>query len=1144
MNKPIFNLRSAISLCTALAVAMAPTMPIFAQEVSSVGSDIDRLFERAVYPNIPRNGQTGIPSQSETDQALSQLNSMRSNLDSSIQQKLGDVLNPEAEPQLLEDLMVYFNAAKKYEALKVMMGQKPNVKDWSKTYSVKMKLADIRTIGIIGATSWSSRWFTQLSDEQEVIEVAQQIREESPFLSSLIYENKEWYLKLELNGEFLADLERFYYSQNPSKSNVVRFAMQFASERLYDSLSTTLTLLKTPSQSLPEVWNFMTEAFPSLSLKRQRIVESLKRETYEPRRNEIVKVINDQVEAYQNSGRGHLASETLTEFIPALGLDPTRITAEDWKTIESDFNQSFFATLNGLIQFFPAEKWDDYARFHLSEAARMTLSWSFSANPGIGGQLPPDQQARLNQFILTKAQTFAQEVLAATSISNDVARILSAPTNQFAEQKRKTFQERVQKLAPQIKNFAENEMSFSYLLTAQSKSIQALDPGAINLELMQALAAATNFEQAYDIYKMTLLNWIQGYSIPGLAPLKTITFAAVKDLVENATWNPKGLTEINPKFLGALSADTQARDKDLADLIEIGKLLKMDIYEALPLKVDAIDRVPYKDMSLSGFKLDDSLLYSMMGISEKRRYEDAVKNDLYLNAPILGKTIKAENGRALWEVLADVNVSKEKKFEYTEQAISGVTQAIQTSAQEVGGFLKQLQNAEADLDVSKDDLQTLISRSAQIGVSIDGIVSLSPYYRNMREANLLPGFWQNQLNKFNSWSNYVFGAMLGLIVGQVVFSKVRPIASAFYFIDDVLAPVFGRSFSGLKWFFRAIMLQMVAVPAYQWHSENQRASMLQRFFECGSGGACVALYADVTNQLERSHIERFKTASFLATWGLLHFGFMYIPKLITSSVYKMFYRLSPERIALIRNDMKNLNLSENASFSTKDLRIALDQRLAVVNAIQDPIERGLQQVLVKMSYQRLQASIWHQVRAWIKADGKFAQVARELGMSGPAWKSVTAIEQMLTRVEHLFANKQISNYQYRTYQRALLKMYRLMKPTTEAIAKDKFLSGFYQRVWSESAGRIAPEVKGVLLAVDRGYSSAAIENLESALHQVARPRVLGGRYLGQKVVEPSAKQQSQLKVLNQSLKSVLDNPNVTPGELEALSRLVQSGGRP
>ena len=1091
-----------------------------ADHMSKLTDDIIGLIARASYPNIPRLGQSGTPSSVELGRIEKDLTQIHQNFVTSLSTRLARTDVEDDERQIAAEVSMFFVLAQKIEGLKILTGQPVNTAEWTELYGLDLPIAQMEQLNFIEAVS-----------TQSMTAAAMPASAVGDLLSNLTPNPSAEYtselsaagsaqavLRLRLNPAFLQDMEQQALISRTSTKNTLLFAAHFTAHRLYDSQNATLAL--TGTSNLPEVPAFWRDRFASFQTAHKTAAQTAAQMIYQTQKPEIMTLINQSLDRLDPRQDSVLTSEFFATFLPRLQVDPDRIQADE--------KLSFQRALLALVNLSPVRTLDQVQNTVLS-AKRLSLRWMILANSAIHTQLPPDQLARVGQRIEEQSQRFAAALLAKTDLRNAIVRVLAGSTQARLRQ-RAQFDARMIEAAKKIKSFLNDDIRLNYLMQAQSVRMRGLIPSALVKAVIDSLSQQADYEAAYLSYKKSLLTLLEAYTLP--ANLKDTKLASLNRVRKQIRFNPSALSgKMEPNYLNALKAHADARDKDISDLLDLGSILRFDVYETLP-ELKGEDGQPHRKATAANLKIEDGLLGAMIG-SELRSYQNEVRKDAFNNAPILSDT---------WEQLADESVAPSTKSATLDLSLQ---KTLSTVKQNFASLEEQIKKVDASADDSiasaGEELRAIVTRTSQISYLLSNFGGMAQYYQGVRDELLNPSRLEKEWEGFSNWSNNALIWLFAAWGAQTVLSNFSPAARIAGAIDKLLTYIVGPNFS----YFTPMIWGLIAASSvgelynYAWWgsgpfpSERARAQTLEDYFRCGSGAPCVALYQDFERQ---KAVADGNGGALLVTAAFI--GSIFV---ITRYGMPAFQWLTNRRaikgLPYFHADMNILGLATDRAIGQTELQEALQKTLLTARAQTDPRLAELSKIYAQQAYNRLNRRIWQEAVYWTKFDEAYLPILKKTGLSTRQWKDPQVWSQAMDRVERQFNTGHISFARYFEQKSALNSMYKTVHPTWVRMEKNPGVRAFYETVWGFSLDGSMISAQTNMQYFGKKVSDQFMASMNEQLNLTFGRLTASGDI----VAQPAS------LTLDAAMKALLQDLQKNPAQAEArvleFKKLVMMGGR-
>lgn len=1116
--------------------------PAFAQDMDETANSkavnlamtLNQLLDRAAYQRIPRKGPSGPPTASEMADVQSRLLSLKREIQNTYLNRV--LQSGPAQREILNELLVYFEAVARYEGLKIMLGQPSDPEQWEALYNLKFPYQDLSQIYFLDLSGYFAKNAVLLPNSgYDKDKVLQTIQAGASFYAQLEKSGDTWQLAFRLNPAFAQESERLAFLMRPGMKSGLQFAAHFSLHRLYDSLALTHTLLRKSPETLPQPSATSQARFLSLRVKQseaRRRYETLVAEKQKP---QVFNAILDTLQELNKQGRGFVLDNAFFADIARIkNLAAATASPEELVTIHQEELANYQYALSGLLNLIDLKDWQALPELLLREGKRLSLRHIYLDNPDL--RLNDEERAQVSALIDNRSSIFAKEVLSSGKLQPKMAAAEKLGAREALATGRAEFQKNVETLSANLRDFEKQEVNFGYLLGAQGPSIQGLNPGPLVSAVVEALNQQKTYAEAYLKYKESLLTFLQAFRFKN-AVAGDLTIEKIEKA--GPIWNPLALKGKMPdKYIAALTPPTERswvppfrpkpspRQKDLNDLLEIGRLLRFHVYETLN----------NEHPTLKDLKLDDTWLGPILR-SDRRAYLEEMKKDLMQASPLIGGIVHSGNRdkrpaetQMLWEYLAHNGLDAQTKWKLVDRQLQDVMKQIYANQ---AALDKELASVDA---VQNDDTRgvggnmlVLATRASQIAVGLESFASFDSYYQELRDHLLAPGFARTEWEHFTTWSGKAMMALIGMMFLQMASSRL-PVPRALDAFNKMLAPVFGPNFSRLTPFFYGLLGISLSDSVYRgWGSEQAHLETLRRYFECGSGGPCVAVYTDINKQTAVRDAPRFQAIISVATLVVIIGFFRFVSKL--TDVYSTW---GASRLEGLRRDMDILGIREGTPLTSRTLEDALRNTISRAGQQPAPVLRELGEVTARQAYNRIEARVHAEALRWKRFDVRFNEDLSALGIEARNWKDIRSIANALEQLEQRYRGGQILHSTYMEYKTTLMNVYQKMSPVWNQMEKDALASSFYSRVFDVAAGSHAVEIRTAQAWFDKRIAKELDAQLEKFYGPSSlRPVERNGRLIWEQR-PPSTASNRFDQMLERVALEIREAPNLSNQRLEQL----------
>jgi hypothetical protein len=563
---------------------------------------------------------------------------------------------------------------------------------------------------------------------------------------------------------------------------------------------------------------------------------------------------------------------------------------------------------------------------------------------------------------------------------------------------------------------------------------------------------------------------------------------------------------------------------DLKGMIQLGEILHFDKLEEIPDKGQVNPQTIKLSKGLLGFG------------SEMQAYFNEFKKDIINSAPILGaslddpsfepvtRTSSLPSLKTVWEVLADGLLNEQQASDMIEielKKVPGRVDSLLVSLQH--SWEKIEQGGDDSLRNVNEEMRVLVTRATQLSFFLSSFAGFNELNDEIRAELLAPGFWENEWNGFKDWSDGVFTYLIGFMVLQLVGAKTMALGRITDQLSKALAPVFGPNFSRLNvalWALMGIPVGSAMVKGFG--TEVYRQSILQRYFECGAGGPCVALYSDVAQQSEIARASRMEVVGQLGFLGAILLGFWGARWAVSR-----FARTIPMQTLLqFKADLRTLGLTEKSEITRSTLEKGeAEAILRARSTLHDPVAQEMAITYAKQATFRIENSVWKEASRWISIDQRFAADFKRMGLGRREAKVQANINAVYDDLGAQYKAGQITLSQFQESRGALLAYYQAMASTWAKMEKDPVIKAFYERVFDFSTGvKVQAQIRGELKFLDKQIHDKFMKEIENQYVKTAT----------------SFRYQS---LLENMIKQTQANPRLARAQMENLRRLINRQGQ-
>ncbi len=1131
-------------LCLILgwSLALAPLQQIPARAAAAepvetpaaeIQKDLRALTDRAVFPNIPRRGKTGAPSASEVADLQRRLSGRQQDLTRMLNTELKTYADDALEISAFLDLQMFYDSAQKLEALKLLVGHKIDPTTWDPFYKITVGLDDLAQSKFVETASTAGELRLVTNDNERNAHFPMRTRLTTSPLKKTV-------LEFRLNPDFLEMAEQQALVNEPNTRNAVRFGIHFTIHRLYDSQFTIGQFTPGPAALTP-VSASWRQRFASLEIKDQEI--QLRARKIESSRQKLA--LLTALSEYEIDLKDKPATWSLdTSFWNILGplIKQPALTVNQ-EAVRQNESLSFASSVRRLVDAWQPRDLSDWEHV-LYLAKRLSLRWMILANPDFSGQLAPEGQHMIGLLLDARAKAFATEIMGWPKMRAALAAALQPDVDQ-RKTARKVLYEGLSKGSLKLRFFENQEVNLSYLIGMEKSSLDALKASSMIGATIEALGQQSNYKAGYQLYRLTLATVLEAYVLPIPFP-KTNTIDELLKVKNKIRFNPEALRDSLPGvYIEALKANADQRAKDISDLLEIGRLLRFNVYEHLPEEPEAdMGGVFYsKRPSPKNLKVGERWYSPMLG-QNFGRYREEIKKDVFNSVPILGSTVhsgnpdkRAQETWELWEYLAANHLSTEKEQNLIDRQLSVTLGSVRTNIASLDQSVQKMDSSKDDsLQSINEEIRTIVARTAQLTFLLNRFVETSAYSQEIRRELLMPGYWEKEFEQLSNWTNSYVNYLMAFFVFQILGSRFNAIGKITDRIATYLAPVFGANFSRLQPLIWGLVGVSTAGFAYKgWGSEATRAEILKNYFSCGATGVCVAMYQDVSRQVEIRDSNRMQAVIQVALIGAIIGGFRLLSRFVGNRLHGM----GAQSEAVINRDLSTLGIEAGTPISNSLLREKLASAVQLAKSQSDGRLAAIGEAYANQAHARLHQMAWQEAKRWNSFDQRFGSRLQKLGLNLRDAKNQQSLSEALGRIEAMQKSGALTQAEYLELKGDLLSIASTMNPIWQTMEANKTLAGFYNYVFDISSGKLRAEISGTYSyyssTLNRQFIAAADDFM--AL-QYARPRLINGR------IESNAQNSRLLnastrleRLMAQAGLELEKNPQSTGQILENLVRL-------
>jgi hypothetical protein len=1154
MTKTIRIFRTVVAHVTSLALAVAPLslMPAnraYAQQPTAEEDDtlagraaslevrLLELTDRATYPQIPRLGVRGLPTQTEVQDAGRKLQGLAKAI-LALPSTIPAITDEREEALPFFEIQGFYDCATKFEGLKILLGQEVNPEEWDQKYRLDFPLSDLSQLRFTQIASFLSESFVQIPGIADEVLLR---RSEGAAAVRTRLDLRHRTITMTLSPSFLDTYENLRYLNQMNTKSALMFAGHFAAHRLEDSLAATRTLLRQSPESTPEVPTFWLERFPSMRVKRAENIRVQKLKVLEILKPKLFETLRQTYENLERQGQALVYDEEFFHQLRQIGHLPDNKV--DILQVNKDETSSWLAALRAVVTLWDLDNVKNDTETIVYEAKRLSLRWLILATDTWTKNFNTVTTPQVVELIDQKAKEFTRRYMANVQLQKNLSEMALAGVAEARRQIRSDFEKKLTESAKKLKAFATLNVNLNALMNSKKFDIKDLidnNPSPFVRAALEALGKAQGYQEGYNSYRRILFSMLSAYKIPrqDMKPDQPLTIKWIKDHSAAIQFNPELLKNSVPqKYLDTLRetpvqssplrfivGNDSARAMDLKGMIQLGEILHFDKLEEIPAKGQVNPQTIKLSKGLLGFG------------SEMQAYFNEFKKDIINSAPILGaslddpsfepitRTSSLPSLKTVWEVLADGLLSEQQASDMIEIELKKVPGRVDSLMVSLQHSWEKVEQGDGDsLSNVNEEMRVLVTRATQLSFILSSFAGFNELNDEIRAEILAPGFWENEWNGFKDWSDGVFTYLIGFMVLQLVGAKTMAIGRITDQLGKALAPVFGPNFSRLNvalWGVMGIPVGSAMVKGFG--TEVYRQSILQRYFECGAGGPCVALYSDVAQQNEIARASRMEVVGQFGFLGAILLGFWGARWAVSK-----FARTIPMPTLLqFKADLRTLGLTEKSEITKSALEMGEAEAIRRARStIQDPVAQELAITYAKQATSRIEKAVWTEASRWISIDQRFADDFKKMGLGRREAKVQANVNAVYDDIAAQYKAGEITLSQFQERRGALLAYYQAMASTWAKMEKDPVMKAFYERVFDFSTGvKVQAQIRGELKFLDQQIRDKFMKEIESQYVKTAT----------------SFRYQS---LLENMIKQTQANPSLARAQMENLRRLINRQGQ-
>lgn len=999
----------------------------FIDRLISLESDLDGLIDRAQFPNVPRLSAKGQPSLREIQEMGSRVASLTAEMRRDFLNRLREISNPTLQFLAVQELGQYYSVAQKLESLKIIIGQKVDPSTYEEQYGLEYAFDDISQLNFFGTLAFSSVHNVEIEDMVSP--------QNFPMLTELSSNAGRLSVRIRINPSFLKDAEYQRFAVQMNMRSSLLFAAHYAAEGLYFAQAKTAYLGPEENIEVAEPSEFWRSRFASFQVARETILRGRRNQVFAKQKPQLVAAVKERLVELQKNGQGYvLDADFWQSYQRLLGVTPQEVDLEKDKAEET---KAFFLAFTSLVRLWPMENFSAQISSAVHFAKRLSLRYLVLNNPSFTSRLDPQQLQNLEMIVNAKVGEFTRQLIENDAFWAKIRAIAQITAKTVRTQERSQFLIQLTRMAETIQHFESREVNLQYLFDSKRQEIQALSPSPLVGQAVGALEQSGSYFQGYRVYRQALLNMLQAYRYP-TPPDKGLTLEWLSANAKQITFNPHSLVDSVPgNYIKALDDDKAGRQKDLHDMLALGRILKFDNYEKLSVNLQPGEfgqRPTLPKATLDNLKINDGRFFS----GERAAYLESLKKDILNAAPVL-------NIRNLYKALVSDKFSVSGREQLTAQN-------IQDTHRQAGENLKTLeeqttlieQGPENSLGNVGTTMRILVSRTSQMSLVLGSLSGFANYFDEIRRELLLPGFWGNQWAKFNSWTNMANLALIVFFAANVMtrFSAVAGRVSDV--VIYLLSPIFGANLKYLGpaiWSLIGINFGSAVVRG---GVDHYRAGVLKDFYQCNASAPCLALYSDVLRQEEIRNASISEAATLVVGFALIMGAFL-IAAGVTARVASS---LSQRMLRQVEADMQTLGISKGGSLSPVALNNARGAVHSRINSVSNPVAKELSSIYVEQAYSRLQSLILKESRKFAKFDRRVKGHTDKLGLSLGEAKNIETLAARHGQIEQAYKAGQMTSAEYVDKTNSVFAIYSAYRPIWDRMSSNPNLSSFYEAIWN------------------------------------------------------------------------------------------------
>jgi hypothetical protein len=1072
------------SLTTAPFIGLPLTTRAYAQQAAinplALRFELEDLLERADFPNVPRRGVTGLPSQQEMYNMGQRLLSLRDQLRHGLPAQIRQPTRNDQIPSALVDINNYFDCVRLYEGIRIILGQASDPTQWQRDYNVEIAMDhSFYELRFAEGASFFAEHYIGLpvnTYDADFKAFENATSDERVFTVRLDNRDGVDVLSFSPNASKIAKFDTFALIQRPSLQSGLQFAMLFSAQRLHDSLALTQILQGFQPTQITAPADELQRRWVSLRVARETTVQNYQTQIEALQKPKVMKALLDAMDAANRQWLGWTFSQNfLDQFHKILSLNSPPVTPEKLGLYHGTERQNLLIALSTLVNLTDTTVDPGLAPRLLYQAKRLALSWALLTDSTVVPYITADNQAALEQLMDQAAQAFADDVLKVSpGLPNDLVKIAQTGSQEFLRQGRLDFATNLQKKSQAIQKYMNEEVNLQYLLKMRQGDIESLGASQIVGHIMDDVAKAQTYAEGYQTFRLALIDFAKNFTFASKLPRK-ITIGALADRANGARWNPavgnKQVPEklrpyVNPSEQGWLGWTSNLfrtqkigpREKDLNDLVQIATFLRFNVYEFLGDQKPTFENLGFDNSWIARYRQPDH-----------KAYQNIMHEDLADNLPLLASPV---NGRELWEVLADSKATPEQNLSVIDPQLRLVEEQIH---QLEPRLIKDIAEVDAvrgeNTSGLNQEVRTLTTRVIQIAYGLSSAASFSSFYKRMARQLDAPGFYQTQFDGFVSFANQVNLYLILYLGVNAVAARFAPLARISMALGRLLGPVFGVSMSRLNYLVYALFGVSMAEDGYKAHLESGPLDILDQYQKTGSAAPGVAQYSDVVRQTEARNAPLWDLGTQLFVLG----GFLFT---IWSARAAFKALRSTPMVSALDADRAILGLDRRAPYNERTLRGGLAQSLAKAYDQSDTLAQAVGEAYAKQAFYRIQRQMHFDIMSWRQRLDGLMPVLKEVGLTRETCTQQKALNDVLTGLNEAYKQGKMLSSEYLERKAAITSLYQQLEGIWKSMG-DPEIANYYSYVWARAADVTAAESAGSIAHFDQRISQRFAKEIDN-----------------------------------------------------------------